>query len=224
MQLQPHVGKNNKRAFTIVEVMTVVVILSLLITAAIPSYENFVRNNQAFIIASRLESSLRLAQSEAIQQGIPVTVCPISSTFNPTTDFNQSTEQWPCQNTVIWDAWKVFTDPNFNATEDFSNGWPIIGYIGGDIPIGSITSNIASPITFDPMGFANINPAATRNGWTWTSSFNSGEWQWNYAYGSTYNGAYNRLFTIIPVGCTGQNARTLEISQNGVITVSNTDC
>lgn len=224
MRTQPHVGKNHTQAFTIVEIMTVVIILSLLITAAIPSYENFVRNNQAFIMVSRLESSLRLAQSEAIKQGIPVTVCPISSTFNPTTDFNQSIEQWPCQNTTTWDAWKVFTDPHFNATEDFANGWPILEYVGGDIPTGSITTNIASPITFDPMGFANINPSTTRSGWTWSSSYSSGEWQWSYNYGSTYGGTYYRLFTIIPTGCTGQNARLLEISQNGVITISNTDC
>lgn len=223
MQLQPHVG-NLKRAFSIVEMMTVVIILSLLITAAIPGYENFVRNNQAFILASRLESSLRLAQGEAIKQGVPVTVCPISASFNPTTDFNHSIEQWPCQSTNTWTAWKVFSDPNFNFIEDFSNGWPIIEYVGGDIPNGSITSNISGPITFDPMGFANINPAATRGGWTWASSFSSGEWNWSYNYTSAYAGTYYRVFTIVPNGCTGQNARALEITQNGVITVSNVDC
>lgn len=213
-----------KLGFTVVEMMTVVIIISLLLTAAIPGYENFVRNNQAFILASRLESSLRLAQSEAIKQGIPVTVCPISSTFNPTADFNQSQEEWPCQNTATWNAWKVFSDPNFDFSEDFSDGWPIIKYVGGDIPPNSITSNISGPITFDAMGFANIDPAGTRSGWSWSNSFSSGEWQWSYTYSSAYTGSYYRLFTIVPPGCTGQNARALEITQNGVITVANIDC
>lgn len=224
MKMQLSAGKRITSAFTIVEIMTVVIIASLLITAAIPGYENFVRNNQSFILASRLESSLRLAQTQAIKLGIPVTVCPISGTFNPTDDFNQAAEEWPCQATNAWNAWKVFSDPDFNATENFSNGWPIIEYSGGNIPPGAVTSNIAGPITFDPMGFVNINPNASRAGWTWSSSYGSGEWQWSYTYDSPYTGSYYRLFIVVPTGCTGQNARAVEITQNGVINISNIDC
>lgn len=224
MHLRQRAGKLI-RAFSMVEIITVIVIIALLITAAIPGYENFVRNNQAFILASRLETSLRLAQGEAIRRGIPVTVCPITSSFNPTQPFNQSLEQYPCQNTTTWDAWKVFADPNFNATEDFSNGWPIIEYVGGDIPSGTITSNIAGPITYDPMGFANVHPGTTRAGWTWSDTYSSGEWQWGYTFNSAYTGTYSdRLFTIVPNGCTGDNARTVDLSQNGTLTVSNTNC
>ena len=223
MLKQPPVGRK-QLGFSIVEIMTVVIIISLLITAGLPGYENFVRNNQAFIIASRLESSLRLAQGEAIKRGLPVTVCPISK-FNPTAAPNEDSEQYPCESSTTWDAWKVFADPNFNATEDFSNGWPIVQYVGGDIPPGTVTSNMSGPITYDPMGFANLNPSTTRAGWTWSSAFDSGEWQWSYTYDSEYAGAYgDRLFTIVPDGCTGNNARLVTISQNGVIAISNTDC
>lgn len=224
MHQQPLVGKNAKRAFTLVEILTVIIIVSLLITAAVPGYENFMRNNQAFILANRLESSLRLAQAEAIKRGVPVTICPISS-FNPTQPFNQSSEQYPCQSTTTWDAWKVFADPNFNATEDFSNGWPIIEYAGGDFPSGTITSNMSGPVTYDPMGFANVQPGVTRTGWTWSDTFSSGEWQWSYTFGSAYSGSYSdRLFTIVPNGCTGDNARLVDVAQNGTITISNVNC
>lgn len=224
MQQQLPAGNEIKRGFTVIEIMTVVIIVSLLITAAIPGYENFVRNNQAFVLASRLEASLRLAQGEAIRLGIPVTVCPITN-FDPTGAFVQDTEQYPCDSGTTWNAWKVFQDPNFDATEDFSNGWPIIQYVGGDVPTGSITTNIAGPITFDPMGFANLNVGTTRAGWTWSSAFTSGEWQWSYAYNSAYTGSYtDRLFTVVPEGCTGNNARIVDVSQNGVITVSIVDC
>lgn len=223
MQKLPLVGKKHF-GFSVIEIMTVVIIISLLITAALPGYENFVRNNQAFIIASRLESSLRLAQGEAIKRGVPVTVCPIVN-FNPTAAPDENSEQYPCSNSTTWDAWKVFADPDFDATEDFSNGWPIVQYVGGDIPEDTITSNIAGPITYDPMGFANVNPSTTRAGWTWSSAFSSGEWQWSYTYDSAYTGEYgDRLFTIVPNGCTGNNARLVTVSQNGVIAISNTTC
>lgn len=222
MKLQQPVGKNH--GFSIIEIMTVVIIISLIITAALPGYENFVRNNQSFIIASRLEGSLRLAQGEAIKRGIPVTICPIEN-FDPTTAFNESSEQYPCADTTTWNAWKVFADPNFNAEEDFSDGWPIIEYVGGDIPPDTVVSNISGPITYDPLGFANVNPSTTRAGWTWSSTYSSGEWQWSNTYNSEYTGDYtDRLFSVVPSGCTGNNARLLEVSQNGVVTVSNIDC
>jgi len=217
------VGRKNDFGFTIVEIMTVVVISALLLTIAIPGYENFMRNNQSSVLASRLASSLNLARAEAIKRGVPVTVCPISSSFNPTSAFNESTEQWPCQATNTWNAWKVFTDAKFNAVEDFSDGWPIVQYVGNNPP-GALTSNVSGPITFDPMGFTNINPGASRSGWTWSSSYSSGEWQWSYAYNSTYAGSYSRVFTITPAGCTGNNARSVIITQNGVISITNADC
>ncbi|HSX19716.1 MAG TPA: GspH/FimT family pseudopilin [Gammaproteobacteria bacterium] len=226
MRQQPRAGKRLKKGFTIIEILTVVIIVSLLMTAAIPGYENFVRNNQAFIIASRLEDSLRLAQGEAIRLGIPVSVCPITG-FNPTAALNQASEQYPCQNTTTWDAWKVFSDASNNGVENFSNGWPVIQYVGGDIPAGSVVSNVAGRITYDPLGFAVTNPTVTRtsSNWTWSSSYVSGQWTWSYSFVGAYGGSYgDRFFSITPLGCTGNNARLLDLAQNGSITISNIDC
>lgn len=218
------VGSAKQAGFSIVELMTVVFISALLLAVALPSYENFVQNNASISMASRLATAMRVAQAEAIKRGIPVTICPISSTFNPTAAFNESTEEWPCQATTSWDAWKIFVDPNLDATEDFSNGWPVIAYVK-NTEDGVITSNISGPVTFDPMGFANIDPSATRTGWTWSNSYNgSGEWNWSYAYTSSYTGSYYRVFVIAPPGCTGDNGRSVEINQNGLIVVSNSAC
>ena len=223
MQLQRFVGKSKTLAFTIVEIMTVVVIVALLITAAIPSYESLLRNTQSTAIASKLAASMRLAKTEAIKRGIPVTVCPISPSFTVSAAFNESVEQWPCQNSTDWTAWKVFIDPAFTGTENFSAGWPILEYVGNN-PADTISSNLSGRVTFDQMGFANIQPATTRSGWTWSSSYSSGEWSWSYNFVSAYGGSYYRVFTITPNGCTGNNARTVEVNQNGVITVTNGAC
>lgn len=223
MKLQLSVGKIKNYGFTVVEIMLVVAIIALLMTAAVPSLESMLRNNQSMSIASKLVASLRLAKAEAIKRGIPVTVCPINPAFTVSAAFNEAVEQWPCQNSTNWTAWKVMTDPGFNATENFSDGWPVLQYVGNN-PTGTISSNLAGPITFDPMGFANIQPATTRSGWTWSSSYSSGEWQWSNSYVSAYGGTYYRVFTVTPAGCTGKNARAIEVTQNGVITISNVAC
>lgn len=222
LTLQP-VGKLNKQAFTIIELIVVVAISALLAIAAVPGYQNFVQNNASLSIASRLAGSLRLARTEAIKQGIPVTVCPISNTFNPSAAFNESIEEWPCQSTTTWDAWKVFADPNFDATEDFSDGWPILQYVKNS-QNGVMTSSISGPITFDPMGFASVSPASTNSSWNWSSTYSSGEWQYSNEFDSAYAGSVSRTFTISPPGCTGNNGRVITIRQNGLITVEKSAC
>lgn len=221
MKIQLNVGK--QFGFTIVEMLALIVMLTILVTGVVPGYQDLVRNTQATTITDRLAESFRIAQSEAIKRGVPVTVCPISGDFNPTGDFDEGTEQWPCVDTNNWNAWKVFADPNFDGAENFDDGWPIILYVKNDIQ-DSITSNIAARITYDPMGFANINPTDTRSGWSWSGSYSSGEWGWSYGYSSDYSGAYYRAFTVTPDGCTGNNGRLLEITQTGTIKITNTTC
>lgn len=224
MQAPRNVGKS-ENAFTIVEMMTVVAIVAIMFTAALPGYENFVRNNEANVLASRLADSFRLAQAAAIREGIPVSVCPIDGDFVAETAFeNTTTDTYPCISSTTWDAWKVFIDPGFNATVDETNtGWGAKEFV--DVyQKDTITTNINSPITFDVFGFANLDPANSRSGWSWSNSFNIYEWSWAYTYSSAYSGDYYRVFMIVPPGCTGNNARAVEITQNGVITITNVDC
>jgi len=218
MQQALNAGKTKNLGFTIVEIMTVVVISAILITAAIPGYENFVRNNQSLMTSTRLAASIRLAKAEAIKRGIPITVCAISSSFNPTAAFNESTEEWPCQTGAGWNAWKVFEDPNFDATEDFTNGWPIIEYVKSPINNAITSDSAGGKITFDPMGFVNLT---AKSGWSASSS--SGEWGWTYNSSAAGAGA-SMNFTITPPGCSGNNARIVAVSVNGTVTITHADC
>ena len=194
------------RGFTIVEMMTVVVIMTLLITAAIPGYQNFVRNNEAIALATRLASSFRLAKGEAIKRGKSVSICPIAPGSTPA-DPTLSSDI--CSDTLDWDAWKVYEDTDGNSDDNGSE--PIIRYVE-DIPPGTIKTNIAGSLLFDPMGFAQVTPT------------NVSSWSWwgNYSYSRDTD--ISRVFHIIPQGCTGRNARTVEVMNNGTITVSISDC
>lgn len=226
MKAQLSVGK--KLGFTLVEMLAVILIVTIMIIGVVPGYQDMIRNTQATTMADRLAQSLRLAQSEAIKRGVPVTVCPISASFDPATAFDTNedlatSEQWPCVDTSTWSAWKVFVDPNFDAVEDYTDGSPIILYVKNEIA-GSITANVSGSLTYDPMGFANINPSSTRSGWTWSSSFGSGEWSWSYGYSSEYSGAYYRAFTVTPDGCTGNHGRLVEINQTGLVTTNSATC
>ncbi len=225
--MQLNAGK--QLGFTIIELLAMLLIITIMLIGVVPGYQDMIRNTQATSMADRLVQSLRLAQSEAIKRGVPVTVCPISASFDPATAFEvdedlAASEQWPCQNTSTWSAWKVFVDPQFNSTENYTGGTsPIIMYVRNEVA-GSITANISGPITYDPLGFANINPATTRSGWTWSSSYSSGEWAWTNTYSSSYAGTYYRAFTVTPDGCTGDNGRLIEINQTGAITTSSANC
>ena len=132
-----------------------------------------------------------------------------------------------CATSTNWDAWKVFVDPAFNGREDViaNTTYPVIEYVKNDVA-SSITSSTTDRITFDPMGFANINTVATtRSGWTWASTFANSEWSWTYTFsGTAYTGTYSRTFTIKPSGCTGTNGRQLEINQNGTLVITSVSC
>lgn len=227
---QHNVGTNKKlSSFTVVETMVVIVIASILIISAIPNLSTMLRNNQANIAAGKLLASLNLAKAEAIKEGIPVSICQVdlSSAFSTSSAPTETAQQYACGTSTTWDSWKVYQDPGFSATENYDAGWgvwPVIEYATVE-PSGIITVNSGSRITFDQLGFANTAPDTTRTGWSWSSSVSSGEWSWGYTYtSSNTSNEPTKVFTIVPTGCTGNNAITLRIYQSGVIERSLTAC
>lgn len=64
--------------FTLVELMIVLSVFAVLIAAALPSYNDFVRNQRVKTASFELFSSLVLARSEALTRNSTVTVTPTS--------------------------------------------------------------------------------------------------------------------------------------------------
>lgn len=141
------ISKQRNKGFTIVEILTVVVIMIVLLTAAMPGWRNFVQNNQAAAIASKLYIALALARTTAIQSGHIVILCPLTQPAGTT-----------CQNITQWDAWATFMDKDDdNALDTGGTGENVelVKYYR-DQPAGVIVSTVAGPIAFNAAGFSTV--------------------------------------------------------------------
>ena len=67
------------RGFTLTELMIVVTVFAVLVGAALPSYNQFVRNQRVKNASFDVFSSLVLARSEAITRNGSVTLAPVTT-------------------------------------------------------------------------------------------------------------------------------------------------
>lgn len=72
-------SRNRQPGLTLVELITVLVIVSVLVVVAAPSLQSLMRNNQMTAQANRLISALHLARSEAVKRNSEVEVCGSSN-------------------------------------------------------------------------------------------------------------------------------------------------
>ncbi|HNQ03959.1 MAG TPA: GspH/FimT family pseudopilin [Thiobacillaceae bacterium] len=92
--------------FTMIELLITIVVAAILMTVAIPSFLDFVRNNRLTAQANDLVLGLTYARSEAVKRGVRVTVC---SRQNDTT----------CAASATWDdGWLVFVDTDGDGAVD----------------------------------------------------------------------------------------------------------
>ena len=74
------VGKfrDSQIGFTLIELMITVVIVSVVLAIAVPSFYTTIKNNRLRTQADRLVTTFNLARSEAVKRSIDVVVCPSS--------------------------------------------------------------------------------------------------------------------------------------------------
>ncbi len=76
---RPALDAQGMRGFTLTELMIVVTVFAVLVGAALPSYNEFVRNQRVKTVSFDLFSSLVQARSEAITRNAAVTLAPVTS-------------------------------------------------------------------------------------------------------------------------------------------------
>jgi type IV fimbrial biogenesis protein FimT len=105
-----HIGQH-KKGFTLIELMVTVAIAAILVTAGVPSFQSFVRNNRKAAQVNRLVGALQLARSEAITRKVNVTLRPGSANDDDTVT---ASNDWS-------DGWVVFTDKKNDGTFNNAN-------------------------------------------------------------------------------------------------------
>jgi type IV fimbrial biogenesis protein FimT len=84
--------------FTMIELLVVIMIVSILMGVGVPSYKYVTSSNRLSAEVNGLLGDMQLARSEAIKQGLSVTVCA-------------SQDQASCSKSSDWSSgWIVFTD------------------------------------------------------------------------------------------------------------------
>ena len=136
---------------TLVELLTVSVIVALLLTIGMPSYRYVTTNNRMATESDSLLGDLQFARAEAIREGQQVTVC-VSKT-GTSCDAATLPPAWQ-------EGWIVFTNPNNVTTVDAND--PLVrvdkGFSGNGDTFQS--SNNTYQINFSGSGFANLGVAS----------------------------------------------------------------
>lgn len=99
------------QGFTLTESLIVLLILSILLSLAIPAYGNFVIKSRITTATSELHSTILYARSEAIKRGGAVIICRSSSTRSE----NPQCDKGPDALGLGWgNGWIVFHDKDRN--------------------------------------------------------------------------------------------------------------
>jgi type IV fimbrial biogenesis protein FimT len=102
MSGQPSIRRSNS-GFTMTELVVVMMIVAILAAIAIPSYKYVTVSNRMSAEVNQLLGDMQFARSEAIKEGMPVTVCIANAAGTGCLGAG----------TVAWqDGWIVFLDSN----------------------------------------------------------------------------------------------------------------
>ncbi len=125
--------------------MTVIVLVGITTTLAVPSFSNLIKNQRITATSNELLTSLTLARSSAITTRTQVVVCPSanSSAANPVCG-----GAWE-------DGWIVFTDINGDGTvtPPQETLWEQHPALGGTVKIGA-PGALGNLVRFQPIGTA----------------------------------------------------------------------
>jgi type IV fimbrial biogenesis protein FimT len=167
--------RESSRGFGMIEVVIVMLVIAILAAIAIPSYKYVTTSNRLAAEVNGLLGDLQFARSEAIKEGLPVTVC------------SSPTPQTGCGNSHWQNGWIVFLDSNGNGVLDAGEQ---IVRTQKDFSASGDTLEPANNVTFSAVTFNREGYASTSNPVTVTMLLHD----------STANPQWTRCLTINPIG------------------------
>ena len=133
-------GMTRRQAgFSLIEQIMALLIVAVLITVAVPSMHQFIRQHRLQVVQSDYIAGLRYARDTAITQGVRTLFC-------------SSRDGHSCNGTAVWNGgWLVGLDPNATGQPD---GEPL--YVGGKeaSALTVLASDSKKLVRFQPSGSA----------------------------------------------------------------------
>lgn len=151
---QPRLGNRSAAGVSLLELMVALTLGAILMAIGIPSYRYVTNSSRATTEVNALLGDMQFARAEAIKQGLPVTICPLSG----------SAGSYTCAaNSNVWNSgWIIFTDVNQDAL--FTTGTDTLLRVQGAFSVASdsfTSDNSVYSVTYNREGFATGIPATT---------------------------------------------------------------
>ena len=100
-----------QNGFTLIELLITIVVVSVLLATAIPSFMQFVKNNRITGQANSFVVSTQMARNEAVKRGAGTTLCAANADLDD------------CSDSTDWSSgWIAFSDLNRNGEIDAATG------------------------------------------------------------------------------------------------------
>lgn len=99
----------HSRGFTLIELMITIVILAILISLAVPSFNSVIQGNRTLTLTDELSTAIQLARSEALKRRKNVIICRSNAASTACEDGTDWSGGWQVRQVSgdlirVWDA------------------------------------------------------------------------------------------------------------------------
>ena len=141
----------HSRGFSVIELMIVLVIASIILGVAIPSFNSLISSNAIASQTNHFSSAISLARSEAIKRNVSVMMCKRSGTG--------------CSTTTQWESgWIIFADSDADDSLDSGEEIRLIDALNNNYTLRPSINNL-NWLAFQSDGTVEAN-TGTFNGVT----------------------------------------------------------